>query len=110
MSIRGFSTTARKLLELVGKVSLQDVKQVNETSGAQWAENVQIVASSIESQRTDVVSYEIQGAKAHKSSKDPNETQDVITLAFYSARGTRIGSAHAREDGTYTFQSSRAGR
>jgi hypothetical protein len=47
------------------------------------------------------------GAKAHKPSKDPNETQDVITLAFYSARGTRIGSAHAREDGTYTFQASR---
>lgn len=50
------------------------------------------------------------GAKAHKSSKDPNETQDVITLAFYSHKGTRIGSAHAREDGTYTFQASRAGR
>ncbi|KAK2052811.1 hypothetical protein LY76DRAFT_650295 [Colletotrichum caudatum] len=60
--------------------------------------------------RTDVASYEIQGAKAHKSSKDPNETQDVITLAFYSHKGTRIGSVHAREDGTYTFQSSRAGR
>ncbi|RBQ86393.1 hypothetical protein VDGD_20757 [Verticillium dahliae] len=84
--------------------------QVNEKSGPQWAENVQSVANTIDSQRTDVASYEIQGAKAHKSSKDPNETQDVITLGFYSARGTRIGSAHAREDGTYTFQASRAGR
>ncbi|EFQ28085.1 uncharacterized protein GLRG_03229 [Colletotrichum graminicola M1.001] len=110
MSGRGFSTTAREPLNLIGKVSLQDVKQVNEPIGAQWAENVQIVVSSIESQRTDVASYEIQGAKAHKSSKDPNETQDVITLAFYSHKGTRIGSAHAREDGTYTFQASRAGR
>ncbi|KAG9252509.1 uncharacterized protein F5Z01DRAFT_660851 [Emericellopsis atlantica] len=110
MSARGFSTTSRRLLELVGRVSLQDVVQINEKSGSQWAENVQSVASTIESQRTDVASYEIQGAKAHKSKKDPNETQDVITLGFYSAGGTRIGSAHAREDGTYTFQSSRAGR
>ncbi|KAK2051310.1 hypothetical protein LY76DRAFT_675779, partial [Colletotrichum caudatum] len=105
-----FSTTARKLLELVGKVYLQDVKQINETRGAQWAENVHIIASTIESQRTDVASYEIQGVKAYKSNKDPSETQDVITLAFYSARGNRIGSVHARKDGTYTFQSSRAGR
>ncbi|KAK1507575.1 hypothetical protein CTAM01_02687 [Colletotrichum tamarilloi] len=50
MSVRGFTTTARKLLELVGKVSLQDVTKVNETSGANWAENVQIVASAIENQ------------------------------------------------------------
>ncbi|KAJ0158569.1 hypothetical protein CTA2_11309 [Colletotrichum tanaceti] len=110
MSTRGFSSTARRLLELVGRVSLQDVVKINEPSGAKWAKNVETVASTVESQRTDVASYEIQGAKAHKSRKDPNETQDVITLAFFSARGTRIGSAHAREDGTYTFQSSRAGR
>ncbi|KAK1965900.1 hypothetical protein LY78DRAFT_703343 [Colletotrichum sublineola] len=85
MSARGFSTAAQRLLKLVGKVSLEDVEHINKTSGTQWAENVQIVANTIES-------------------------QDVITLVFYSARGTRIGSAHAREDGTYTFQSSRAGR
>ncbi|KDN69054.1 hypothetical protein CSUB01_09955 [Colletotrichum sublineola] len=74
MSARGFSTAAQRLLKLVGKVSLEDVEHINKTSGTQWAENVQIVANTIESQRKDVASFEIQGAKAHKSSKDPNET------------------------------------
>ncbi|EFY88141.1 hypothetical protein MAC_05879 [Metarhizium acridum CQMa 102] len=74
-----------------------------------WAANVKGVSQSVESERTDVATYEIQGAMAHKSHKDPNETQNVITLTFYSAKGTRIGSAHAREDGTYSFRPSRAG-
>ena len=53
---------------------------------------------------------DVRGAKAHKSSKDVNETQEVITIGFFSANGTRVGSAHAREDGTYAFFTSRAGR
>ncbi|ODA80586.1 hypothetical protein RJ55_03545 [Drechmeria coniospora] len=110
MSARGFSTTARRLLRLVGRVSLEDVLQLNDKDGPKWVGNVQGVASAIESQRSDVASYEIQGAKAHKSSKDPTETQNVITLAFYSIKGTRVGSAHACEDGGFTFHPSRAGR
>ncbi|QPH02573.1 hypothetical protein C2857_006785 [Epichloe festucae Fl1] len=110
MSFRSFSTTAAKrLLRLVGRVTLSDVERINGTDGPIWSENVKGVARSIESERTDVAAYEIQGAMAHKSHKDPNETLKVITLTFYSSTGTRIGSAHAREDGTYSFRPSRSG-
>lgn len=49
------------------------------------------------------------GGEAYQSTKDPKETQDVITMASYKARGTRVRSAHACEDGTYTWKSSRPG-
>ncbi|TWU72921.1 hypothetical protein ED733_004840 [Metarhizium rileyi] len=110
MSRRAFSTTTQKLLRLVGRVTLTDVEKVNGIEGAKWTENVKGVTHNVGSERTDAAAYEIQGAMAHKSHKDANETQNVITLTFYSIQGTRIGSAHVREDGTYSFLASRAGK
>ena len=40
------------------------------------------------------------GAHAHKSHKDPNETQDVISAQLLDENETRIKSVHIREDGT----------
>jgi hypothetical protein len=50
------------------------------------------------------------GAKAHKSSNDPTDPEDVITIAFYSQRGTRFLSGHVHERGTYNLTESRAGK
>lgn len=50
------------------------------------------------------------GAKAHESSRDESDEQKVITVGFYSARGTRVESGHAHEDGTFKHWPSRAGR
>ena len=50
------------------------------------------------------------GSQAHKSSKDPSDPKQCVTLAMFSANGTRIGSAHIHEDGTYNDFPSRAGK
>lgn len=50
------------------------------------------------------------GAKPHKSSKDPSDPDDVLTIAFYSQNGTRLLSGHVHENGTYKLSESRAGK
>lgn len=49
------------------------------------------------------------GDKLHKSSKDPNEKLVVITVSVHTANGTRLATAHTREDGTTTQKTTRAG-
>lgn len=49
------------------------------------------------------------GAKLHKSTKDPKEKLEVITVSVETERGTRLESDHAREDGTSTQKTARAG-
>lgn len=44
------------------------------------------------------------------SSKDPTDTQEVITVAFYSKNGTRLLSGHVHQNGTYNLAERRAGR
>jgi hypothetical protein len=53
---------------------------------------------------------DLRGAKAHTSSKDPTDTDDVITIGFYSQNGTRLLSGHVHADGTYKLAESRAGK
>jgi hypothetical protein len=50
------------------------------------------------------------GAKAHKSSRDPSDPDDVLTIAFYSQNGTRMLSGHVHDNGTYRLAESRAGK
>jgi len=47
---RYFSSTARRLIKLVGRVTLTDVEAINGTNGPQWATNVEQVAGKIESE------------------------------------------------------------
>ncbi|KAJ5943167.1 hypothetical protein N7516_003335 [Penicillium verrucosum] len=100
-NIRNFSSSAgRKLLKLVGKVTLEDVRSVNGPK----------VMSANHQQYNTAAGYEIQGEMAHKSSKDPSDPDDVLTIAFYSQNGTRLLSGHVHENGTYKLAESRAGK
>lgn len=49
MSHRGFSTTTKRLIQLVGKVSLSDVTRINGADGPKWVTNVETVAAALES-------------------------------------------------------------
>ncbi|KAH1414973.1 hypothetical protein KXV70_004899 [Aspergillus fumigatus] len=110
-SIRNLSTTAKKnILSLIGKVTLEDVKSLNGPKGDQWVSSVKKLRDSVETQYPTLTGYEIQGAKAHRSSKDPTDDDDVLTIAFYSQNGTRLLSGHVHEDGTYKLAESRAGK
>ncbi|KAG6018179.1 hypothetical protein E4U43_007262 [Claviceps pusilla] len=127
---RSVSTTARNLLKLVGRVTLGDVEKLNGHSGPDWAQKVQRAAESIESevrrnilmatipsswahsstspQGTDVATYKIRGALAHKSHDDPDQEQLVMGLIFFNAAGRKVGSAHVSEDGMVAFRKTRA--
>ncbi|KAG2001297.1 hypothetical protein GB937_010316 [Aspergillus fischeri] len=110
-SIRNISSTAkRNILSLLGKVTIDDVRKENGPNGEQWVKSVQKIRDDVETQYRDVTGFEIQGAKAHTSSKDPTDTDDVITIGFYSQNGTRLLSGHVHADGTYKLAESRAGK
>ncbi|KAM5463192.1 hypothetical protein MauCBS54593_007602 [Microsporum audouinii] len=110
-SVRNFSSTAsRKLLKLLGKVTLEDVKKVNGADGINWVSSVGVVRDAVETQYPIVTNYQIQGAKAHKSSSDPSDPENVLTLGFFSQNGTRILSGHVHLSGTFKLAESRAGK
>ncbi|KAB8356543.1 hypothetical protein FH972_024126 [Carpinus fangiana] len=50
------------------------------------------------------------GSSPRKSTKDPSDNKDVITVGYYTASGTRLPSVHVHEDGTYNEFLSRAGK
>ncbi|EDN09781.1 hypothetical protein I7I51_02200 [Histoplasma capsulatum] len=85
VAARGFHATAQRVLQYSGSVNLGDVISTN-ADGTEW------------------------GARAHRSSKDRNDSKDVITVALLTATGTRVGSAHFHLDGSFKFFPSRAGK
>ncbi|KAE8400565.1 hypothetical protein BDV37DRAFT_286569 [Aspergillus pseudonomiae] len=110
-AVRNLSSTAgRGILKRIGKVDIEDVRRMNGVEGDKWVTSVNKVRDDIEAQYDGVKEYEIQGARAHKSSKDPTDPDDVITIAFYSQNGTRQLSGHVHVDGTYNIAESRAGK
>lgn len=50
------------------------------------------------------------GSKAHLSSKDRSDKQNVLTVGLQTHKGTRVGSVHIHADGTFKFLASRVGR
>ncbi|PGH21433.1 hypothetical protein AJ80_03224 [Polytolypa hystricis UAMH7299] len=50
------------------------------------------------------------GSNPHKSSKDPSDDKQVITVSYHTASGTRVLSIHAHDDGTWKEFMSRTGK
>jgi len=44
---------------------------------------------------------EARGCTPHKSAKDESDDQDVITVSYHTASGTRVMSIHAHDDDTW---------
>ncbi|KAJ9272126.1 hypothetical protein DTO212C5_1889 [Paecilomyces variotii] len=110
-SVRRLSATAkRNILNLIGKTTLEEVQAANGSNGDRWVSSVENARDNVGTQYEDVTDYMIQGANAHQSSKDPSDTQKVITLAFFNKSGTRMLSGHVHEDGTFKLAESRAGK
>ncbi|OJD13202.1 hypothetical protein AJ78_06320 [Emergomyces pasteurianus Ep9510] len=105
---RSFSTTSQAAIKFDDKVSLNDIVAQNPGNGEKLKSAVVNMAETLEKTYPKIVEGQIQGAKAHTSLKDLNETQKVITVGFYSVSGTRMLSSHAREDGTFSHWLSRA--
>ncbi|KAJ5398363.1 hypothetical protein N7465_008852 [Penicillium sp. CMV-2018d] len=105
---RGFQTAATRAVNWIGNVSVADVVQMN--NDPEWEKALASAASKAEAQNPKVVDAKIQGALAHISAKDPDGKEKIVTVGYYSARGTRLLSSHVRRDGSYKSWESRAGK
>ncbi len=55
----------------------------------------------------------LRGTKLHKSTEDPNEEMDVLTVVVQAKKGKKdilLLSGHIREDGTFKTHETRTGR
>ncbi|SMR61354.1 unnamed protein product [Zymoseptoria tritici ST99CH_3D1] len=107
---RVFSTSSKSTLDWVGG-TLADIVAANPgQDGENAAQGARKVEKAAEEKYGDkAAKIVVQGTKLHTSTKDPNETQQVITLSVETAGGTRLESNHVRADGTTTQVVTRAG-
>ncbi|KAF2167818.1 hypothetical protein M409DRAFT_53781 [Zasmidium cellare ATCC 36951] len=107
---RAFNSSGKAALKWVGATK-NDVLQKNPGSkGQKVLAGIENVESQAEKKYGSKASYiQIQGSKLHKSSKDPNEKLDVVTVSIHTEKGTRLESDHVREDGTSTQKTTRSG-
>ncbi|EFR04872.1 hypothetical protein MGYG_07875 [Nannizzia gypsea CBS 118893] len=117
---RVFQTSSRALLRYVG-VPIEELVvsngtamaqqwHSNGTDGGQWSAVTDSVCNEIEKADPRIVAANIQGSRAHVSSKDRSDNQNVITVGLETHTGTRIGSLHVHLDGTFKFFPSSAGK
>ncbi|QSS61097.1 hypothetical protein I7I51_03269 [Histoplasma capsulatum] len=50
------------------------------------------------------------GTRPRRSSREPTDTKEVITVSFHYDKGTRLLSIHAHDDGTWNEYFSRVGK
>ncbi|KAF2150846.1 hypothetical protein K461DRAFT_296079 [Myriangium duriaei CBS 260.36] len=107
---RAFSTSAKKALVWVGATEL-DLIAANGSRGPKVVEAVHAIEAHAEAMYPGKASVlKIQGTKLHKSTKDPNETEEVVSVSVLTESGTRLLSGHAQASGGFTTHTARAGR
>ncbi|GIK07237.1 hypothetical protein Aspvir_002895 [Aspergillus viridinutans] len=106
---RGFQSASKTLIRYAG-ASLEDLVASNGADGPEWSGSTNSICNAIEKADARITVADIQGSKAHPSSKDREDKQQVITVGLHTNAGTRIGSLHVHQDGTFKFFPSRAGR
>ncbi|GIK01781.1 hypothetical protein Aspvir_005822 [Aspergillus viridinutans] len=96
-----------RLFEITGKISVDDVVA---RSGPGWKGGINAAVPKLRAKYPRAATALFNGSQAHKSVKDPSDPKQCVTLSMFSEKGTRIGSAHIHEDGTFKDFPSRAGR
>ncbi|KAK2759996.1 hypothetical protein FQN54_002732 [Arachnomyces sp. PD_36] len=79
-------------------------------AGASFGNTVEAASSAIEQKMPMATEAQIQGTRPHRSSRDPTDTKEVITVSYHDERGVRLLSIHAHSDGTWNEFLSRSGR
>ncbi|OOF97572.1 hypothetical protein ASPCADRAFT_129252 [Aspergillus carbonarius ITEM 5010] len=107
--IRAFQTSSAAAIQQIG-AELALVGNINGPNGARWLESTRNVCDAVERADPRIVTADIQGAKAHISSKDKSDLEEVITVGLQTRGGLRIGTLHVHLNGSFKFFASRAGR
>jgi len=107
--MRAFGTASKRALEWKGATP-QRILDINGAKGQKAIDGIRSVEHAAEEKYPGKASYiKIQGTKLHPSHKDPNETQNVITVSVHTANHTRLLSGHVREDGSSSVRTTRNG-
>ncbi|KAE8400350.1 hypothetical protein BDV37DRAFT_209628 [Aspergillus pseudonomiae] len=106
---RGFQTASSTFIRYAGS-QLEELVTTNGPDGPAWSHMTDTVCHEIEKADSRITVADIQGSRAHKSSKDREDKENVITVGLQTNSGTRIGSLHVHLNGTFKFFASRAGR
>ncbi|KAE8139208.1 hypothetical protein BDV38DRAFT_281373 [Aspergillus pseudotamarii] len=107
--VRGFQSASATLIRYAGS-PLEELVASNGSDGPTWSQATDTVCNAVERADPRVTVADIQGSRAHESSKDRDDKEKVITVGLQTNSGTRIGSLHVHLDGTFKFFASRAGR
>ncbi|PYI11026.1 hypothetical protein BO78DRAFT_161085 [Aspergillus sclerotiicarbonarius CBS 121057] len=107
--VRAFQTSSAAYIRHIG-ASLDQVTNINGPDGLDWSKTTQNVCDAVEKADNRIVIADIQGAKAHVSSKDRTDLEQVITVGLQTDAGLRVGTLHIHLNGSFKFFASRAGR
>ncbi|KAH7305151.1 hypothetical protein BKA65DRAFT_486084 [Rhexocercosporidium sp. MPI-PUGE-AT-0058] len=77
-------------------------------AGKGFKATVETAGKSIKAIYPQTIEAKIQGTTAHRSSKDPSGSKEVITISYHTGKGSRLLSIHAHDNGTWNEFFSRA--
>ncbi|KAL2702645.1 hypothetical protein AAEP93_006943 [Penicillium crustosum] len=86
--------------EFIGS-PLEDVVTKNSANGQQWRDTIEGVCNSIKKADRKIVFANIVGAKAHLSSTDKDDMQEVISVTLLTKAGISVGALHLHFDSTW---------
>ncbi|GLA41061.1 hypothetical protein AnigIFM63309_008905 [Aspergillus niger] len=107
--IRSFQTSTAAAIQHIG-AELSQVSSLNGPDGERWTDSTRNVCEAVERADPRIAVADIQGAKAHVSSKDRSDPEQVITVGLKTQGGVRVGTLHVHLGGSFKFFPSRAGR
>ncbi|KAK6442832.1 hypothetical protein LTR95_000938 [Oleoguttula sp. CCFEE 5521] len=93
---RAFGTTSAKAVRQILGGSVKDLVTQNGAKGKDVAAGFLAAVENVKKQ-------------LHKSTSDPDESRRNVSFTVHTVNGTRLGSVHVREDGTYEEKLTRAG-
>ncbi|MCJ1485509.1 hypothetical protein MMC06_005683 [Schaereria dolodes] len=73
--------SARRLIQYVGSVALEDIKNVNHR------ESVKTFCKTQETADPRIIKAEIKGSNPHKSHSDPTDPENAISVQFLDTNG-----------------------
>ncbi|RAL00800.1 uncharacterized protein BO80DRAFT_425211 [Aspergillus ibericus CBS 121593] len=107
--VRAFQTSTAAAIQYIGADMMQ-ITSINGPNGARWLQSTRNICDAVERADPRIVFADIQGAKAHISSKDRTDLEEVITVGLQTQGGLRVGTLHVHLNGSFKFFPSRAGR
>ncbi|RAK93355.1 hypothetical protein BO79DRAFT_284013 [Aspergillus costaricaensis CBS 115574] len=119
--IRTFQTSSAAAIQHIG-AELAQVRSLNGANGNRWTEldangSQNHFCGYLVSDLVPLLSHcrsqtkiSCRGAKAHVSSKDRSDPEQVITVGLKTQGGVRVGTLHVHLSGSFKSFPSRAGR